>query len=508
MKLPKNISRVIAPGLLFISLFYIYIKTLAPDLTWANSGSDGGDLITAAATDGIAHPSGYPLYLLLARIFQLLPIGSLAYRTNLMSAFFAILTAYLVYAVVRKYLLADMDEHIATIAGLSAGFAIGLSPLFWSQAVITEVYTLQAFFIVLIVYLATLSSKAVSQKIQMDRWKGIIYGLATGNHLTTVLLIPGALIVSSVAWVTSKQGFLYSIKKSRVNWKSVLRQICWMLVGLLVYALLPIRALQQPVINWGNPINPENFWWLISGKIYRAYYLQDTFASLWSRIEASASLLLAQFGLGGILLGFLGLVVFFRTSKLYLLMIWIGLIFWITSLIYQSADSYLYLIPTMISFSIWIGVCVGYGLNYLKSNQPFFQPIFLTLLSLLIILGGIRNWKDVDASRDKRAENFVAEVFNIAPENAILFAEGDQAIFSLWYFHFALEQRPDLVVLATDLLHYDWYLGSMRIRYPSLELPGSFHWPSTVIAANPARDICYVGYDNRTGIRCQSPGGG
>jgi len=159
MKLPKNLAKVIAPSLLLISLSYIYLKTMAPDLTWANGGSDGGDLITAAATGGIAHPSGYPLYLILARFFQLIPVGSLAYRTNLMSALFAVLTALLVYAIVFKYLLAELDEYTVSIVGLSAGFAIGLSPLFWSQAVITEVYTLHAFFIALIIYITVHSRK-------------------------------------------------------------------------------------------------------------------------------------------------------------------------------------------------------------------------------------------------------------------------------------------------------------------------------------------------------------
>jgi hypothetical protein len=64
---------------LMCSLLAIYSSTLAPGLTWANSGSDGGDLIAAAATGGVPHPTGYPLYLLLARLFQILPVGSLAF---------------------------------------------------------------------------------------------------------------------------------------------------------------------------------------------------------------------------------------------------------------------------------------------------------------------------------------------------------------------------------------------------------------------------------------------
>ncbi len=53
------------PVVLFLSLLTVYGMTLAPGLTWANSGADGGDLITAAATGGVPHPTGYPVYLLL-----------------------------------------------------------------------------------------------------------------------------------------------------------------------------------------------------------------------------------------------------------------------------------------------------------------------------------------------------------------------------------------------------------------------------------------------------------
>src|SRR5688572_26223504 len=90
------------PAVLVLSLLAIYLSAMAPGLTWANGGADGGDLITAAATGGIAHPTGYPLYLLLARFFQLLPVGSLAFRTNLMSAFFTALGAGVVYWIVSR----------------------------------------------------------------------------------------------------------------------------------------------------------------------------------------------------------------------------------------------------------------------------------------------------------------------------------------------------------------------------------------------------------------------
>jgi hypothetical protein len=78
--------------MLFVACFGCYCLTLAPTITWEHDGVDSGDLITAAYTLGIAHPPGYPLFTLLARVFTLLPVGEIAYRVNLMSALLAAAT--------------------------------------------------------------------------------------------------------------------------------------------------------------------------------------------------------------------------------------------------------------------------------------------------------------------------------------------------------------------------------------------------------------------------------
>ncbi|HQV63779.1 MAG TPA: DUF2723 domain-containing protein, partial [Anaerolineales bacterium] len=126
------LNKYIPPGILAVSLLVVYLMTMAPGLTWANQGSDGGDLVTAAAVGGVAHPTGYPVYLFLARVFQLLPIGSLAFRTNLLSAFATVFAAILIYVLVIRS-LPSTSESI--YAGLISAFAFGLSPLVWSQSV-------------------------------------------------------------------------------------------------------------------------------------------------------------------------------------------------------------------------------------------------------------------------------------------------------------------------------------------------------------------------------------
>src|SRR5579859_1762005 len=115
-----NLARLSALAVLLGSLL-VYLSTLAPGLTWANNGADGGDLITAAATGGVAHPSGYPTYLLLVRLFLALPLGTLAFRANLFSAVCAALAAAAITLLVNQ--CSSAPRRFALAGGLIAGLA-------------------------------------------------------------------------------------------------------------------------------------------------------------------------------------------------------------------------------------------------------------------------------------------------------------------------------------------------------------------------------------------------
>ena len=275
MKHFNPLTKYLPPGILASSLFVLYLQTMAPGLTWTNLGSDGGDLITAAAVGGVAHPTGYPVYLLLARLFQVLPIGSLAYRTNIMSAVFAVCAAVLVYGVVAKVLL-DKGVKQYWLASVITGYSFGLTPLVWSQAVITEVYTLHAFFIALILFLATFSNNS-----GIDRLRGVALGLAIGNHITSILLLPLALWVESLEKNSPKlTSDMPQVWIKSVRWTALWRQTVWMLAGISVYIILPMRARLHPAINWENPVTLKSFWQLVSGQIYQVHYLHISSAIL------------------------------------------------------------------------------------------------------------------------------------------------------------------------------------------------------------------------------------
>lgn len=472
------------PGILGGGLLFIYLSSIAPGLTWANSGADGGDLVTAAATGGIAHPSGYPTYLLLARLFQELPFGSLAFRTNLLSLVAAVGTCLLVYS-----LLIRMGPAIHPMAALAAGTAFGLSPLFWSQAVITEVYTLHAFFVVVILHL----SLAPWQAEKFDALRGLVFGLALGNHLTTLLLLPLMLTPGEAAW-------------QPVRWKSLLRRLAWMGAGTLVYLILPLRASLMPPVNWGDPRTFENFVWLVTGELYQDELFTSGQVSFGSRIQSVLALLLDQFGILGLVVGLTGLVFTYRSSALYRHLLWTLFVFLAFSIVYVVRDSHMYLLPTFLVFSLLIGLGLDMLMGVVATRYPFLRPApALLVLIYLLGLGGV-HWPQVDASGDARAEQFGEAVLTLAPNEAMLFVQGDEAVFSLWYFHYALGQRPDVAVIASDLLGFDWYQGTLRKNYPFLNISGPFPLPEEIVVANPHQAACRVTFNGQIQMSCDPPG--
>lgn len=509
MSLIRSVRNHLPQLIVAVLLLSIYSCTLAPGLTWANGGSDGGDLITAAATGGIPHPTGYPLYLLLARFFQFLPIGSLAFRTNLLSAVSMALAAAIVSRLV-VHSVQPSRNSLGWSAGMAAGFAFGLAPLIWSQAVITEVYAIQAFLTVLILYIYAGPMPVFGvDKRRLDCWRGLLLGLAMGNHVTTLLLVPAALLLGSVHHSLKPDGspsHNHSWYRNRkFDSTSLRRQIIWFGTGLSLYLILPLRALAHPPVNWGNVVTPERLWWLVSGQLYQSYFLHFSMHDIWGRIQASAALLLQQFGLLGIVLGLLGLIVYGTRSQLHILTIWTAVTAIVFATFYGSNDSYVLLIPAYLSFAVWVGLGIIGLANQLNQRYPFPRICLGLFLIGYFLVRSATHWSQVDAMKDLRAESFGREILLTAPQNAIIFAKGDQAVFALWYFQFALGERPDLVVLATDLLHFDWYQENVHSTYPALVIPSPFPWPESIMSVNPSRATCYVQYVNQTQIKCTEP---
>lgn len=502
----KRYAHFLVPAALVFILSAFYLPTMAPGLTWANHGSDGGDLISAAYTNGIPHPTGYPVYLVLADLFQALPLGSLAYRTNLLSAIAAMLASLCIYFIVEGA-TRRMDLIGSWVSGLVAALAFGLSPIVWSQAVITEVYTLHALFVALTIYLL-LDPQSHAAWMRRKFILGLVLGLAVGNHLTALLLFSG---VAFAVWEPPTAGqtkaMRFNLQARRNTWNIFYILAVGVFLGLIVYGLLPLRASLRPVVNWGDPVTLDGWIWLVSGEMYQGNIVDLSFPLVLEELQTWTQILFAQFGLPGITLSVLGLIWSFRASPLQRMLVFNAAGFSVFWMFYRVVDSYVYLMPVLISIAVWIGLGCSeiFKKIAVAHGDRAVWMIGLMLLAYWTCLFAPDHAQQVDASQDVRAEQFGGYVMNVLPEDAIVFVNGDRSTFALWYFQYGLSQRMDVSIISVGLLPYDWYRNGIRTTYPWLEIPDSSidPWVTSIQEWNPGLPVCHVYFIGEPLVFCE-----
>ena len=475
-----RLRRIMLPCLICLFLGGLYMATLAPGLSWAFDGADGGDLVTAAALGGVPHPSGYPTYLLLASAFLRLPFGPLAYRTNLLSAVCAVAAVLVIYLTVRRF---DQSELSASIASL----ALGTFPLVWSQAIITEVYALHALFAALLLRFSMVPSR--------NRWtdiiRGMVAGLALGNHLSILFALP-LLFLGTPRNDSDEEARGFGRDGLLAHLRSPAHRLLGLCLGLSVYGVIPLRALAQPPINWGNAVNWEGFIWLVSGRMYWGRLGDFGGAYLLSGLKAWSHLVLTQLSVPGIIPVFVVLAVLFKRSRVYLLTAWLVIVYSAFSILFYSPDSYVYLIPALVAVSVWIGWGCRWIIDQIPQKFLRLRPIAAGCLAAVFVGRGLLGFAAMDLSGDRAAEQYAQGILRSAPARALIFTRGDEATFSLWYEHYAKGQRPDTALISSDLLVQPWYHDVLRSTYPDLTV-GETAQEQDIVRDNPQRPHCRAG---------------
>jgi len=463
----NRLSSIGVAILLFGACFTAYYVTLAPTITWQHNGADSGDLVTAAYTLGIAHPTGYPLFALLGRAFTLLPVGEVAYRVNLMSAVLAATTVSIVYATVLLRCPEDPRKLSAVLIAAASALLFGFSHTFWSQAVIAEVYSLNAFLVALLVYLVTLFRFAGSTTVLWILC--FVLGLSLGNHLSVALFLPGILFLV--------------LRNRRPTPTTALAMTGCFLLGLSIYLYLPLRAAQKPPINWGAPDTWPGFWWAVSGSIYRRYAFALPLAHLPGRISSWMNMIVQQFTWLGVALGLVGIWDLWENERDYFVfsLASFGAVV-VYSVMYNTTDSYVYLIPSYLLFVLWIARGAWYCLHEMlypwieerwdlaRSRSHLLSLVSLSLLLLPALLL-CSNIASLDLSDDWTAYHYAAQVFSETPSEALIIADTDAHIFSLWYLRYVVAPESHKVVVAKGLFHYPWYKENLSWHHPQIVIP-------------------------------------
>ncbi len=286
----------------------VYAWTTAPNVTLL----DSGEFIVAAQHFGVPHPTGYPLWTLLAWAFQLLPLGNAAWEIALLSgicgAFAVGLTAMLVRNTCVWMFAGEDVARLASIAAISLSLVFAFSFSMWSQAVIAEVYTLHALLVGL--YLTCLYWwLRCPEKTAPIYWSVFTLTLAFSNHQLTLALAPlpllivllvrrdlfwdlvvagalclllaylafalfadSALVIKAalrLTWlVAASVGVILWIKRGRLHWRLVAFLPLTIVLGLLPYAYMPVASATNPPMNWGYTRTAEGFFYSFNRSQY------------------------------------------------------------------------------------------------------------------------------------------------------------------------------------------------------------------------------------------------
>ncbi len=384
---------------------------MPPSLTWAHWGADGGDLAVAVVRERLPHPPGFPAYLLLGKLFASLPWGEPAWRLNLMSA-----------------VMGAGAGAICTLIGQGemaflSGLSLGLAPLFWSQAIVTEVYAPAAFFSSLLLFLTLLKAPA---------WLlGGLWGLGVGLHPSLILFAP----VVGLA-LSQRRGIIQAI-------------VSFSLVSGLLYGPF-ILAQQANLSPWADLSTLSGWWSYVSARLYHGYFFSLPLAFWPKRLLAWAGLVSRQFTPVGALLALWGLLGLWRQSRPLALATASAFgAFSLLAIGYNTPDSSVYLVPALPLAAFWLSL----GLSELGLKMGRWR----WLLTAIPLIQAILFWGSISLSNDLTAMGWAESVLDKAPPNAILLTSADPHTFTLWYAQEVLGKRPDLKVVDKDLWWHEPY---------------------------------------------------
>jgi tetratricopeptide (TPR) repeat protein len=195
----------IATFFAFAVPIFVYIRTLTPTVPFW----DSGEFIATSYILGLPHPPGNPVYTMLGRVMSLIPIGSVAWKVNFMSALASALAALFTFLITVRALrrwyadqpMTPARQLACEIAGLTAAFFIAFSNSFWDSAIEAEVYSLSSFLVVFTIWLAWNWWDHLGETANDRLLVLIVYvlSISAAVHLGTILVAPGLLVLFAIA---------------------------------------------------------------------------------------------------------------------------------------------------------------------------------------------------------------------------------------------------------------------------------------------------------------------
>jgi hypothetical protein len=464
-----------------IFVFLVYLLTMAPSVVQI----DSGELAAAQMTLGIAHPTGYPLFTIIGYLFSFIPLPfTKIFQLNLLASIYCA-SAVTIFVFTLKYTFDNvqafrkpvdsiaarkkrkkekppeektetLSEQSKMVAAVFGGLALAFSKTFWFQSTSVEVYSLHLLLICLII-LFLLKAFVVSEKeTETKLWLFFAIVLAFGftNHMTTLLILPGVAYLFFIRYGFNSKSFK----------RIFIMMGIFIPVLILIYSYLPIRASQNPVLNWGNPVDLERILRHISGKQYQVW--------LFSSIEAAKKQftyffesLPVEFTFT-LILSLAGMVFSFVLARKLFLFLFITFVWTVLySINYDINDIDAYFLLAYITLAFFAAATV---LKILNTKNISLKTA--TAILIIIISGQIYfNFKKTDQSNVYTFEDYTQELVGSVPENSIIISyQWDYFLSASYYYQFVENYRRDVTIVDKELLRRSWYFNQLDYYDPEL----------------------------------------
>lgn len=409
----------------------VYVRTLLPGV----SVGDWAEMQWIPARLGIPHPTGYPLYVLLGKLFSLIPIGSLGYRAELLSAVAAAGAAGTAVLIAARL---GARPVIAAAAGLS----LAVTGELWLEATFSEMNGLHLLLMAAVIHRAIVWR---AERRDRDLLLGaLLAGLSMSNHLLSITVVPIVIL------------FVLADARTRLRERPVLiiQAAGLVLLGLTPYLFLPLRGLFGPPAIYGRFLTWDGVFGLVSGADLRGqmhFTSIDSVVKAWNDVPA----VLGQFRdrsniafvVGALIGGAIQLVRDRWLAAMLLLIVAVN-IFFFTNYV---GDLDHYLLVTWLVFAVWLAIALEAVVGWLERRVPRIAtppgPAVLALVLPIVIAGN--NWAAYDASRNHDGDNFARAIFDQLPRDAVLLSYWD-ALTNLGYEHCVEGRRPDVALRSLD----------------------------------------------------------
>ena len=512
----------LAAAIVSLAVLALYLVTLAPSTAmW-----DTSEYITAATVLGLPHPPGNPLFVLIGRVFALIPFSSsIAVRINVLAAVCSAISAGMWFLITERVLVGWLAIRWQRVVGGALGALIGATAFtVWNQSVVNEkVYTVSLMGIAVISWLMVRWCDQPDGR-KADRVLVLVAylcGLGYANHMAGMLAAPAV-------------GLAVLIVRPRtvLRWRLLLACLGALILGVTPFAMQPIRAARFPALNEGEPTAcrteltasctfSSGTWDAFQYNFNRGQYgkpnLSERQAPFTAQLDmwwfyfkwqwlrdahvqyAPVQTLLGMFFL---VLGLAGGYVHWqrdRRSFWYfgslMFTMTLVLIYYLNFKYGASQSPELHDVAREVrdrdyfylwSFSAW-GVWAALGLIaaweavgaligrevVTEGRQTVERPTpralaYASPVLALALIPLFTNWSTASRAGQTDTADFARDLLNSVEPYGVLVTVGDNDTFPLWYAQEVEGVRKDVVVANTSLLNTDWYTRQL-IRRPVYE---------------------------------------